>query len=431
VAGILPCLHLRRQTANEMNIEITHTKSEGAERHIQVAVPGAAVKDARKRAARHVAQQVRLPGFRVGKAPPAMVEKKYADVIQQEALEQLMRDAYAAVIEREQLKLVAQPHAHDVKFGDDDALSFELHCEVQPDVALANVTGFQVKRPAATVTADQVKEQIEQLRDQRATWAPVEEKPAEGDMVVVMLSMADESGALPEGKEYRVVLGAGQAIPAIEELLMELTPGGTVERGVRWPDDFPDEAQRGKTKTVRAELKEVKRKAVPALDDAWAREMGDFDSIDALTAAVRSDLEAAAVREADAAVRGLLLDEIIGSNAFDVPPTWVNHLVQSYAKAYGVPDEEQEKFMTEFRATAERQVRRDLVIETLAEREKLTAGEADVDTRIQEMAEKRGVNPGQVYAQLQKAGRLREIERGITEDRVFAWLLERNTVEQA
>ena len=76
-------------------------------------------------------------------------------------------------------------------------------------------------------------------------------------------------------------------------------------------------------------------------------------------------------------------------------------------------------------------MRRDLVIETIAEREKLTASEADVDAKIQEMAEKRSANPGQVYAQLQKAGRLREIERGITEDRVFAWLLERNTVEQA
>jgi trigger factor len=247
----------------------------------------------------------------------------------------------------------------------------------------------------------------------------------------VMLSMADEDGTLPEGKEYRVVLGAGQAIPPIEEVLMELAPGAKVERGVRWPDDFPDEAQRGKTKTVRAEMKEVKRKTVPALDDAWAREMGDFDSVEALTTAVRTDLEAGKVREADAAVRGLILDEIIGANEFSVPPSWVTGLVQSYGKAYQIPETEQEKFGTEFRPTAERQVRRDLIIETLATREGLTASEADVDTRIQEMAEKRGANPGQVYAQLQKAGRLQELERGITEDRVFAWLLSHNTVEQA
>jgi trigger factor len=410
-----------------MDIEITNTKSDGAERRIQVAVPGATVKDAKKKAARRVAQQVRLPGFRHGKAPVAMVEKKYAEVIQQEALELVMREAYQAVVEKEQLKLVTQPHAHDVKFGDDEALSFELHCEVQPDVTLAHVEGFKVTRPASVVTDDMVKEQIEQLRDQRASWTPVAEKPSEGDMVVVDLAMADESGALPEGKEYRVVLGAGQAIPAIEEVIMALTPNATVEQAVRWPDDFPDEEQRGKVKHVRATLKDVKRKELPALDDAWAKEMGDFDSVEALMKAVRDDLEAGAVRESDAAVRGKLLDEIIGANEFSVPPSWTSSLVQSYQS----PAEEMEKFAGEFRATAERQVRRDLVIETLAQREGLTAGEADVDTRVQEMAEKRGVNPGQVYAQLQKAGRLQEIERGITEERVFAWLVARNTIEQA
>jgi trigger factor len=250
-------------------------------------------------------------------------------------------------------------------------------------------------------------------------------------MVVVELAMADESGALPEGKEYRVVLGAGQAIAAIEEVMMDMTAGETVEKSVRWPDDFPDEAQRGKSKMVRAHLKDVKRKELPALDDAWAREMGDFDSVEALTKAVRDDLEANAVREADAAVRGLLLDEIIGANDFAVPPSWTASLVHSYAKAYQIPEEEHERFAGEFKATAERQVRRDLVIETLATKEGLTASESDVDTKIQELAEKRGANPGQVYAQLQKAGRLQEIERGITEDRVFAWLLARNTVEQA
>jgi trigger factor len=95
---------------------------------------------------------------------------------------------------------------------------------------------------------------------------------------------------------------------------------------------------------------------------------------------------------------------------------------------YGVPDAEKERFAQEFRPMAERQVRRDLIIDTLAERESLTASAADVDARIEELAKARNIDPGQVYAQLQKAGRLQEIERELTEDRVFAWLLERNPV---
>src|SRR6202008_508373 len=99
------------------------------------------------------------------------------------------------------------------------------------------------------------------------------------------------AGDAGEGKSYPLVLGAGQAIPGIEELIMSATPGETVERPVKWPEGFPDETQRGLTKAVRITLKEVKRKAAPPLDDALAREVGDFESLDALKAAVRTDLQ--------------------------------------------------------------------------------------------------------------------------------------------
>ncbi len=412
-----------------MNIEITPKKSDGVERLLQISVPVETVRDAEDKAARRYATSVRLPGFRPGKAPPAMVKKKFADAIRQETLESLVQEAYKEVLEREQLKLASQPHVHDVKFGDNEPLTFELHLEVRPDVPLARLQGFRVQRTERTVTDEQVREQIEQLRDQRATWAPVDERAAPGDMVNVMLATADETGAMPEGKAYPLVLGAGQAIAGIEELIMEARPGETVERPVRWPEDFPDEAQRSKTKTVRVTVQDVKRKTLPELDDAFAREVGDFDSIDALRKAVREDLEANAQKETESEVRQRLLDDIIGANQFDIPPSWVAQLVDAYANAYQIPEGEKDRFATEFRPMAERQVRRDLVIDTVAERESLTATEADLDDRIAETAAKRHADPGQLYASLQKAGRLKELERSITEDKVFTWLLERNTVE--
>ncbi|MDH5234370.1 MAG: hypothetical protein OEW77_05370, partial [Gemmatimonadota bacterium] len=164
---------------------------------------------------------------------------------------------------------------------------------------------------------------------------------------------------------------------------------------------------------------------------AFAREMGDFDSLDAFTKVVREDLAASAVRDADAAARTQLLDEIVGANPFEIPPSWVKQMVQAYAQAYKIPQEELGKFGEEIRGMAERQVRRDLILDTVAEREKLTATEADVDEKVAEMAGKRGMEPGPLYASLQKAGRLRELERSITEERVFAWLLGKNTIEQA
>jgi len=412
-----------------MNIEITPKKTDGVERLLQISVPVETVRDAEDKAARRYATRVRLPGFRPGKAPPAMIKKKFADAIRQEMLESLVQEAYKEVLEREQLKLASQPHVHDVKFGENEPLTFELHFEVRPEIALARTQGFRVQRTERHVTDEQVREQIDQLCDQKATWTPVEDRPSPGDMVTVVLATADDSGAMPEGKQYPLVLGAGQAIPGIEELIMEARPGQSVERPVKWPEDFPDESQRSKTKMVRVTLQDVKRKTIPELDDAFAGEVGDFDSVDGLKKAIRDDLEASAKREPDSEVRQRLLDDIIGANHFDVPPSWVSQLVDAYANAYQVPDGEKERFATEFRPMAERQVRRDLVIDTVAERESLTATEADLDDRIAETAAKRGADPGQLYASLQKAGRLKELERSITEDKVFKWLLERNTVE--
>ena len=412
-----------------MEIQIKTKKSEGLERLLEVSVPVETVRDAEDKAARKYATQARLPGFRPGKAPAAIVRKKFGEAIRQAALETLVQDAFKEVMEREKLQPASQPHVHDLHFHEGKPLTFELHVEVRPELKLERTSGFRVKRAEQQVGDAQLQEQLDALRDQRATWAPVDDKPLPGDQVTVNLATAEEGSAMSEGKEYRLVIGEGQAIPAIEELILEAKPGQTIERPVKWPDDFPDEAQRGKTKPVRVELLDVKRKSLPALDDAFARDVGDFDSLDALKAAVKTDLESHAQRDAESQLRQQLLDEVISANPFDVPEGWVSELSDAYLKQFQVPEEERPRFAQEFRPVAERQVRRDLVIETIAEREGLTATEADIDDRVADVASKRGSNPSEVYASLQKAGRLREIERSITEEKVFSWLKERNTVE--
>jgi trigger factor len=412
-----------------MDIQITTKKSEGVERLLEVSVPLATVTAEEEKTARRYASSVRLPGFRPGKAPPAMVRKRFKDAIRQQVLETLVQEAFREVIEREKLDVAAQPHVHDVKFAEGQPLTFELHLEVRPKLDLARTEGFRITRTETPVGDEAVAQQLETLRDQKATWAPVEEKPREGDMVKVLLATPETAGGeMPEGSPYNIVLGGGQAIAGVEELIMELAPGETKERVVKWPDDFPDEAQRGQTKNVRVTLQEVKRKSSPALDDAFAREVGDFEGIDALRAAIRVDLEDHARRDADAMVRQQLVDEITQANAFDVPPSWVNRMIDAYMQAYKIPAEQRDTFAAEFASVAERQVRRDMIIDAIAEQQQLAATERDVDDRVAKVAEQRGTDPGQVYSSLQKAGRLPEIERSITEEKVFEWLIARNEI---
>ena len=222
-----------------MNIEITPKKTDGLERLIEVRVPVETVRDAEDQAARRYASNVRLPGFRPGKAPPAMVKKRFKDAIRQQVIETLVQEAFKEVMDREQLKVASQPHVHDLKFEEGQPLSFELHVEIRPEIELARTQGFRVTRSQNGVTDESVREQIEQLREQKAAWTPVEDKPAPGDMVRVRLATADASGEFPEAREYPLVLGSGQAIPGVEELIMKLKPGETPSARCAGPRTFP------------------------------------------------------------------------------------------------------------------------------------------------------------------------------------------------
>ena len=413
-----------------MSFEIAVKKADGVARLLGVTVSVETVKAAQDKAVKRYASAARMPGFRPGKAPLHLIKKAYAEQIKSEALESMVQDAWKQALDQEKLEPIAQPHVHDLKFEDGEPVTFDIHLEVRPEIVIETTSGFTIARPSETVTDTMVAEQLETLREQRAALEPVEDKPQPGDQVRVKIASQEEGAEMPEQREYPLELGKGQAIAGIEELIMEATPGQTIERAVRWPDDFPDEAQRGKSKHTRVSLLEVKRKSLPVLDDAFARELGDFETVSVLTAAVRKDMGEHLKRDADAAVREQLLDQVIAANPFEIPNAWVQQVMGAYMQMYQVPENMHDRFAGEFRPMAERQVRRDVVIDTIAGKEGLVASTSDVDDKVAEMASRSGVETGQLYVRLEKEGRLKELERTVTDDKVFSWLIARNTVNQ-
>ncbi|HEX4633954.1 MAG TPA: trigger factor, partial [Gemmatimonadales bacterium] len=310
-------------------------------------------------------------------------------------------------------------------------VTFEFHVEVKPELELERLGGFTIKRTVPKVTADQVEAQINDLRDQKAPWTPISgEKPKPKDLVQIGLAQR-EGDEVKETQPYQFILGEGRAIPDVEEKVMTLLPGETVDATVRFPDDFPEEAKRGQAREVRITLGEVKRQELPALDDAFTREVGDFDSVEALRKAVREDLEKEAERQADANVRQTLIEQIVAANAVVAPAPLVNRALSVYAQAYGIPEDRWEQFASEMRSVAEGQVRRDLILDYVVEHNTLAATEAELDAKIEELAAKRGQPARELYASLEKAKRLRDLERGLTEEKVFTFLLSQSTVENA
>jgi len=412
-------------TATDIDIQVS--QSDAASRTLNITVPLERIEKAEAETVRWYSAKVKLPGFRQGKVPLPVVKRRFAESIRQAVLEDIVRETWQKAREDQNLKPLGDPEVRILKFEPGQPLTFEIRVDVKPDIKLDRLGGFTLTRQAAKVTDEMIDAQLLQMREQRAPWVPATGRAKEGDLIEAVIQNMDEENS-DAGEPVRFVLGQGRALPELEAQIMTMDAGGTWEGSVRFPDDHPDEAKRGTSRRVRVELKEVKRQELPELTDEFARELGPFENVDALRAAVRQDLEAEAGREADSRVRTQLIEQLGAANNIAVPPSLTERALHAYMHAYGVPEDQHARFHQEFRPVAESQVRRDLIVESIASQQNLHATPADVEQRIAEIAARRGEKPGAVRAALEKAGRLRELERGITDERVFDYLLKQSTV---
>ena len=411
-------------------ITIEKTAEDSASKSLRVTVPVDRVREAEAKALKYYARRARLPGFRPGKAPDAVVRKRFGDAIRQSVLEEVIREGWETARSSESLNPVTDPSIRNLKFEEGAPVEFDLLVEVRPEITLERTGGFRLERRVAPVADSAVDEQLARLQEQKAAWIPVEgTKPAPGQMVRVEVAPLDEQGA-GAAQPYDLVLGQNQAIPELEERIMSLLPGEQVDTEVKFPEDHPDESRRGQSRRVRVTLHDVKRQELPTLDDALAREVGDFENLDALRAAVREDLEREAAREADAQVRQQLVQQLADANNVRAPESLVHRLLHAYGDMAQMPAEQREEFERQLHPVAEAQVRRDLVLDAVVEAQGLRATEAEVDARVGEMAAARGIPAGELYATLQRAKRLPELERALTEEKAFAWLLQQSTIDE-
>ena len=410
------------------DIQITRTKDEPGETTLSVEAPVERVQAAEKKAASRYAKRVRLPGFRKGKVPLNVIRRRFGDAIKEAVVQELLQESWKLALEKEDLEPIAEPRIRGLKIEENSPVTFEILVEVKPEVNVERLGGFSLQRKVAPVSDEMVGEQLEELRRQKARWVPVEgEKPQPGQMVRITID-TEKDGEEKEGRPYELVIGQDQALPEVEDKIMQLLPGETTDTTITFPSDTEDQSKQGHTISARITLYEVKGQQLPELDGAFAAEVGDFDSVDDLREAVRKDLEENAKREADADVRRQLVEQIAAANDIPAPQSLVNRLLAAYREAYRVPDDQADKFAAEFVSMAETQVKRDLLLEHIAERHDLKATEEDIDKRVEKIATARDTEPGKVFASLQRENRIKELERSITEEKVFAYLLEQSPV---
>jgi len=360
------------------------------------------------------------------------VATRFSGTLRQEALDRLVNDAYRQALASEKLRPISEGELEDLQYEPKQDLRFSIAFDVQPEIEIGRLGGFTVERPQTRVTDDHVAEILRNLQRQNGAWTPSEQgKAADGDLVSVRIRKLD-GGQAEEGKDYEFALGEGQAIPDIEAAIKTLEPSETGPFTVTFPPDFPDEKRRGDQERIEITLLSRKVLDVPPLDDAFARQLGSFETLDALKARVREDLERDAADQAEAVVRGRLLDLLVEANGFEVPQSMVKRYSETIlGERHELSGERLAEVMESIRPEAERAVKRLLLVERVAETQGLEATEDDLDLRIRKIAETSGSTPEKIYASFQKAGRLEALEREITERKVFDFLKTQSTIIDA
>lgn len=405
-------------------------------RTMSITVPAEVVRAERQKAAEKLSKRLKLPGFRKGKIPAGVVEQRYGQALRRETLDRLIGEAYKQALRLESIRPISEGEVEDVDYDPEADLRFSISFDVSPEITLGRLGGFSVRRPSAQVSDEDVDRVLQRLLQQNGTWRVEEEGQAEsGDLVSVQIQRLDseeEGGQAPEPKSYEFVLGEGDAIPDVEEAILTLTPGESGEFAVTFPEDFPNEELRGQQQRLRIDLVERKGLELPELDDAFAAEVGGFEDLAELRSKVREDLTREAEEQAESEVRSQLVDQLLDANAFQVPRTMVErYLQQILGDGEDVPEEKMAEAREQLRPQAERAVKRILLVDRVADTQGLGATEDELDDRVEAIAERNDTTPAQVYARLQKAGRLESLEREITERKVFDFLKEQSEIVDA
>lgn len=412
-------------------LEVAVEEPGGLRRRLTITVPETRVTAARATERAKLAKSLKLKGFRKGKVPTNIVEQRYGPLVDERTVHHLIEEAYRQVIEEKDLLPVGDPTVGDVEYQSGQSLTFRVEFEVMPEVNLARVGGFRAKRPDVVVKDEEVEQLLERVRDEQASWVPAERAPQVGDLVVVRIGPLDDEGeAAQEPKLYRLELGEGYALPEIEEAIQTLAPGESGSFDIRFPGEGDEDSGAGEERAMGIELVELKEKELPPLDDELARQVGEFENVEALEDAVRSDLRQHAEREADASVHDQLIDAVIEANPFEVPEATVDRYLSQLIDAPEEADPDRiEEAKQSLRPMAIRQIKRHLVLDRIIETEQLTASRDEVDAKVAEIAERRGVEAQNVRSELHREGGLATVEKQLAVEKALDFLQAQSSID--
>ena len=350
--------------------------------------------------------RVNVPGFRKGKAPRKLIENMYGEgVFYDDAFEALFPEAYDKAVEENALEPVDRPNVDIQQIGSGKNLQFTAEVFVRPDVTLGEYKGLKVERHEHPVTDEQVDVQVEQARQRAAREISVEDRAGQDDDIVNLDYAGTVDGVAFEGgaaKGQRLTIGSGQFIPGFEEQMVGMQIGEEKDLSVKFPEEYHAKELAGKDAVFHVKVNSITVRELPALDDDFAKDVSEFDTLDAYKQDIRAKLEAESKEHCDAEFENALVDAAVANATLDVPGAMIERQIDGMLRDFQMRLAYQgmrledfmkytgqgiEELRTQYREQADKRVRAELVLQAIKKAEGIEATDEEVEAEIAKFAE--------------------------------------------
>ncbi len=372
---------------------------------LEVSVDGDTFKDAVTKAYLKQRKNITIPGFRKGKAPRAFIEKYYGEgVFYEDALEAIYPDAVASAIEEAKLEPVDTPYDLEIPEMGNDGVTMKFKVTVKPEVELGEYKGLKATKKSTKVTADEVKAELARMQEQNSTVSDVDDRAVKkNDIVVIDFEGFVDGKAFEGGKaeKYELTIGSNQFIPGFEDQIIGHKIGDEFDVNVKFPEDYQADLA-SKDAVFKIKLHGIKVKDVPALDDEFAKDVSEFDTLDELKKDIKKQLEKRKNDDAENELHNTLLEEVAKGIKAEIPEAMIEKTIDDDVNEYSYRLQSQglkletylkytgmdiKGFREGFKERAETQVRLNLALEKIIEKEKIEVTEEDIEAEYKKYAD--------------------------------------------
>ena len=387
-----------------MNL-VKSEKLEKSMHELQFSVDAETFKAAIEKAYKREGKKYNVPGFRKGHAPRAVIEKMYgADIFHYDAINDLFPEAYEAAVVESGIQPVGRPEADVVSESLEDGVVLKVTVAVKPEIKVGNYTGLKATKKVNTVDDADVEAELVRMQNRNGRIITREGKAENGDTVDMDFEGFVDGVAFEGGKaeHYSLVLGSGSFIPGFEDQLIGHEAGEEFDVNVTFPEEYQAKELAGKPAVFKIKLHEVKTKELPALDDEFAKDVSEYDTLDELKASIRKGMEEQNEKQAALAVENDLVDQVIATIEGDIPEAMYEARMDEAVRDFEYRLAQQglkldmylqymgqtmESFRASFREQAEKQVKIRLALEAIAAAEQIVASDEELEAELQRVAD--------------------------------------------